>query len=218
VKIFLGTWCGDTQSFLPKFIKIWEQAGLPINQLKLIALRGDEQYKQGPEHEELPYDIHRVPTFVFEREGKEIDRIVEHPVSGLEIDIAQISAGVPSNPSYNAVTELQSLFKNNSLDSLNSQYKSIARSLFGEASYVGELAIYAKKLHYDGEIEKAIYVYTLNTALFRYHPYSQYRLGVFKYECEAYKEAQEYLEKCKSIDPEYLDTNEYLENIATTEN
>ncbi|MFT4567715.1 MAG: hypothetical protein ACI9FN_002682, partial [Saprospiraceae bacterium] len=49
VKIFLGTWCGDTQSFLPKFIKIWEQAGLPINQLKLIALRGEEQYKKGPE-------------------------------------------------------------------------------------------------------------------------------------------------------------------------
>lgn len=217
VKIFLGTWCGDTQNFLPKFIKIWEEAGLSANQLEMIALRGGELYKQGPEHEELAYDIHRVPTFVFERDGKEIGRIVEHPVTDLETDIAQIGAGIPSTPSYASVAELQSLFRNNSIDSMNSQYITIARSLFGNVSYVGELTTYAKKLHYDGEVAKAEYVYRMNTTLFKYHPYSHYRLGIFNFDCDETEKAKEHLLKCESIAPDYMDTKEYLEKISAKE-
>ena len=129
---------------------------------------------------------------------------MEHPVSCLETDIAQISAGVPSTPNYSAVAELQTLLKSDPLDSLHSQYLAIARYVFGKASYVGELTTYAKKLHYNGEIEKAYFVYKLNTSLFKYPPYSYYRLGVFKFECDKIVEAKEHLIKYKNIAPDYL--------------
>ena len=38
VKIFLGTWCGDTKYLLPRFVKSWEAMGLSTEQLQFIAL------------------------------------------------------------------------------------------------------------------------------------------------------------------------------------
>jgi len=217
VKIFLGTWCGDTKNYLPKFIETWQSAGLPSENLELIALRNGEKYKQGPNQEERPYNIHRVPTFVFERDGIEIGRIVEHPVTDLETDIAQISAGLPSKPSYPGVSKLQVLFEEHSLDTLQNRIDKIARTIQNDVSYVGELTTYAKKLQSDGEIEKANYVYTLNNMLYRYHPYSFYRLAAFKFKCDEIETAKEYFEKCQSIKNDYLDTTAYLEKIATIE-
>ena len=47
VDIYLGTWCGDSKYWVPKFIKLWDELGLNKNQLKLIALYGGkERYKQ----------------------------------------------------------------------------------------------------------------------------------------------------------------------------
>ena len=38
VDIYLGTWCGDSKNWVPKFIKLWDELKLNRNQLKLIAL------------------------------------------------------------------------------------------------------------------------------------------------------------------------------------
>jgi hypothetical protein len=91
VLIYLGTWCTDSQDWVPKFIKIWKTYGLDLSNLHLIALHNaDDKYKQSPERTEVKYNIESVPTFIFLRDGKEIGRIVEYPQTTLEEDLKSI--------------------------------------------------------------------------------------------------------------------------------
>jgi len=218
VKIFLGTWCGDTKNYLPKFIKLWEQAGLPKINLELIAVHNDdEHYKQGPNREEAEYGLHRVPTFIFQRDGKEIARIVEHPVTSLEIDLAQIAAGIPTDHSYAGVTHLQEYFATQDADSLNNYPKGFLNKLFEQVSYVGELTTFAKKLDTDGFDQQAEFVYRVNTRLFRYHPYSHYRLGKYLLDQSQYEEAREHFYKTLEMEPGYMNTCKYIVELKEAE-
>jgi len=38
VDIFLGTWCGDSKRWVPRFINYWKAAGLDPDQLSFVAL------------------------------------------------------------------------------------------------------------------------------------------------------------------------------------
>ena len=57
VEIFLGSWCSDSQDWVPRFIKAWDMMGMDRSQLRLIALYGemedDSKYKKGPNGEEI---------------------------------------------------------------------------------------------------------------------------------------------------------------------
>lgn len=48
VDIYLGTWCGDSKKWVPKFVKLWDELGLNRSQLKFIALYDftDGKYRQ----------------------------------------------------------------------------------------------------------------------------------------------------------------------------
>ncbi len=37
VKVFIGTWCGDTKYLVPKFVKCWEQMNLSEKNIEIIA-------------------------------------------------------------------------------------------------------------------------------------------------------------------------------------
>ena len=101
IKLFLGTWCGDSKREIPRFIKILEAANFPMEQLEIIALdRRKEQYKKSPTGEEKGLNIIKVPTMIFFKNGKEINRIVERPIASLEEDIAQIVQNKPYIPNY----------------------------------------------------------------------------------------------------------------------
>lgn len=214
VKVFLGTWCGDTKNYLPKFIKLWEAADLPISNLEFMAVHNDtELYKQGPNHEEEAYGLHRVPTFVFERNGEEIARIVEHPSNSLVTDVAQIAAGYPPKNSYVGVSILQEYFSKQEIDSLDNMPDDIFNELYSEASYVGELTTFAKKLDTEGKDTHAEYVYRLNTKIFRYHPYSHYRLGKFFLDQGQYELAKESFYKTSEIKPDYMNTCKYIVEV-----
>ena len=170
VDIYLGTWCGDSKNWVPKFIKLWDELGLNRNQLKLIALYdGKERYKQGPNNEEKGLNIHRVPTFIFKKNNKEYARIVEYPKNDLETDVAQIALGVPSNPNYAAANYLYKLLDTNIEDFKNNfeeHYKKI-RSLVGKSSEINTLGyvFLRKKQTYE-----ALICFELNTYLFPYNP------------------------------------------------
>lgn len=85
VHVFLGTWCGDSRRNVPRFFK---------------SIKGNDHYKvfiwavdrKMKLDNNLPerYDIHRVPTFVFEKNGIEVGRIVENPNKSIEEDILDI--------------------------------------------------------------------------------------------------------------------------------
>ncbi|PCJ98681.1 MAG: thiol reductase thioredoxin [Flavobacteriaceae bacterium] len=101
VLLFMGTWCGDSKREVPKFIKILEAANFPMDKLKMVAVdRRKEQYKKSPTGEEWGLQIKKVPTFIFLKDGKEVNRIVESPIKSLEKDIHAITSNEPYIPNY----------------------------------------------------------------------------------------------------------------------
>ncbi|QHI38551.1 hypothetical protein IMCC3317_39440 [Kordia antarctica] len=97
VKIFMGTWCEDSQREVPHFYKILDVMNISKEKVELITL--DEE-KETPKHLEDGFNITNVPTFIFYRNGKEINRIVESPVDTLEEDILTILSGDDYKHSY----------------------------------------------------------------------------------------------------------------------
>lgn len=87
---FVGTWCPDSRREIPKLYKILEEAGYDLSKLTMVGVtRG----KSTPENLEEGYNMHRVPTFIFIKDGKEINRFVEYEVETIEDDIAKIVSG-----------------------------------------------------------------------------------------------------------------------------
>lgn len=97
IKIFMGTWCEDSQREVPNFYKIVDVLKLDENNIELITV--DEE-KETPNHLEDGFNITNVPTFIFSKDGKEINRIVEFPVTSLEKDMLSILSGEAYKHSY----------------------------------------------------------------------------------------------------------------------
>ncbi|MFX0558549.1 TlpA family protein disulfide reductase [Maribacter sp. CXY002] len=91
ILLFLGTWCGDSQREVPRFIKLLKALDFPMENLKIVALdRRDGKYKKSPNGEEWGLNILRVPTIIYYKNGREINRIIESPNNSLESDMLQI--------------------------------------------------------------------------------------------------------------------------------
>lgn len=94
IQVFLGTWCGDSKREIPRFFKLLNTIDFPEEKLEMIALNHTKkQYKKSPTGEEKGLNIIKVPTFIFYKDGKEVNRIVESPVESLEKDIVSILKG-----------------------------------------------------------------------------------------------------------------------------
>lgn len=101
IKLFLGTWCGDSKRETPRLIKILLAADFPTEQLEIVALdRRKGMYKKSPTGEEEGLNIIKVPTIIFFKDGKEVNRIVESPLESLEEDMAQIILKKSYTPNY----------------------------------------------------------------------------------------------------------------------
>ncbi|MRI00570.1 thiol reductase thioredoxin [Kriegella sp. EG-1] len=101
ILLFLGTWCGDSKREVPRFIKILETINFPLSNLKMVALdKRKDSYKKSPTGEEWGLNITRVPTFIFYKNGKEVNRIIENPIESLEADIKKIVTQKPYTPNY----------------------------------------------------------------------------------------------------------------------
>ena len=110
VQIFLGTWCGDSKREVPRFMRLANEIGFPIGNIQLIAVGDpDSLYKQSPQHEEKGLGIFRVPAFIIYKNGVELNRINEFPVSSLENDLLNIiitpQAYVPNHRFSSLVTK-----------------------------------------------------------------------------------------------------------------
>jgi len=101
ILVFMGTWCGDSKREVPRFIKILEAQGFPMENLKIVAVdRRKEHYKKSPTGEEWGLSIKRVPTFIFYKDGKETNRIIESPITSLEADMKAIVTDSQYTPNY----------------------------------------------------------------------------------------------------------------------
>lgn len=97
IQLFLGTWCIDSQREVPNFIKILQATDFPINNLEMVAMDRD---KENPAEDKKAWNINYVPTFIFVKDGKEVNRIVEMPLESLEKDMLKILTGQPYTPNY----------------------------------------------------------------------------------------------------------------------
>ena len=83
----MGTWCEDTQRYLPQFYKTIDEAKIADNNIHLIPVDRDKRTTKGIQ---FPYEVYQVPTFILYYRGEEIGRIVESPKETIEKDLAKI--------------------------------------------------------------------------------------------------------------------------------
>jgi thiol-disulfide isomerase/thioredoxin len=85
-RIFMGTWCEDSQLHVPRFVKI-------ANELNWkYSLIGVNREKECPFEKKdcKAWDIQFVPTIVVYRDDIEVGRIVENPKKSIEDDLLDI--------------------------------------------------------------------------------------------------------------------------------
>jgi len=87
LKVYMGTWCSDSQRETPAIYKVLDAAEFDYSNLEIIAVNHD---KETPNHLEKDMDIQYVPTIIFYKSGKEIGRYVELAQETLEKDMLAI--------------------------------------------------------------------------------------------------------------------------------
>lgn len=78
--VFLGTWCADSRNIIPLLFDYLEKSQWSIkDKLSLICVdRAKQALISGQEYLPKAMQIEKVPTIIFLRNGKEIQRIVEY--------------------------------------------------------------------------------------------------------------------------------------------
>ncbi|MBC8754459.1 thioredoxin family protein [Kordia sp. YSTF-M3] len=207
ITVFMGTWCGDSKKEVPRFYKVLEAANFPESKLRVVGLNnGREQYKQGPNGEEKGMNIHRVPTFiVYNKKGKEVGRIVEHPAESLEADLLRICRGKSYEHNYQIVTELDNLFQKKGETYITENVEKVASKLKPFSKSLKELNTYGYVLLRAKATSKAIAVFTMNTKLFPDDKNGYDSLGEAYFVMKNYEKATENYSKVLALDPK--DTN-----------
>jgi thiol-disulfide isomerase/thioredoxin len=97
-KLFIGTWCTDSQQEVPGIIKVLDSTKFNYKNFEIIAL---DRNKETPDSLQKGFDIIKIPTLILSKDGTELNRIVEIPMSlSFEEDILQIINGEPYKHAY----------------------------------------------------------------------------------------------------------------------
>lgn len=90
IKIYLGSWCEDSQREVPALYKILDHLDFDYSKMELIAMTHD---KDTPQNFEEDMNIEYIPSIIFYKDGIEMDRIVEYTQITLEKDMETILSG-----------------------------------------------------------------------------------------------------------------------------
>jgi thiol-disulfide isomerase/thioredoxin len=74
--VFSGSWCSDSKSEVPKMFRLFDEANVSPDRIKLY---GVDRNKTEPTGTAKTYNIERVPTLVLVKGSKEIGRVTEYP-------------------------------------------------------------------------------------------------------------------------------------------
>lgn len=86
--VFMGTWCEDSHSIIPKFYTLLEAAGFSKDRVTLI---GVDREKKTLSHLTEALNIINVPTIMVMKNGKEQGRVVEYGKYGLfDLELGEI--------------------------------------------------------------------------------------------------------------------------------
>jgi thiol-disulfide isomerase/thioredoxin len=97
IKVFMGTWCEDSQRGVPALMKLLNLTEFDQSQLEIIAMTHD---KDTPENYEADYEIEFIPTIMFFKDGAELNRIVEYTQETMELDLLKILKQQAYTPAY----------------------------------------------------------------------------------------------------------------------
>ena len=212
IELYMGTWCGDSKRQVPRFYKVLDALDFPLERLTAIALdnKGDA-YKQSPGGEHEGKNIHRVPTFIFYKDGKEINRIVESPKQTLEEDILNILNNTYT-PNYSGVHFMAKQLESYGAAGVDKRAKKIKKQLMDKVERVYDLNTYARVLMRTGKKEEAITVSRINLLLYPDSAYAHGSLASKLNEVGQSEEAIVLLEKAIVMDP---DDNRYQDLLDT---
>ncbi len=214
IKVFYGTWCGDSKRELPKLYKVIDQAGFDMNQLEMIAVdRKPEAYKQSPNGEERGLNIHRVPTFIFYKDEKEVSRIVEFPKQDFERDMLKIVNEEKYVSNYRIVEYLNSLFKEHGSEKLRENMAQLAASFAEFTMGSRELNTYGYKLLRSNQIKEAMFVFELNIKMYPYKANVYDSLGEAYYTLNKFEKALENYDKVLKLNPNNKNALAMIEKI-----
>lgn len=216
ITLFMGTWCGDSKKEVPRLYKVLEASNFPMDQLTVVAVSSQPgMYKQSPQHEEAGLNIHRVPTVIFYKDGKEVNRIVEHPVKTFEEDIQNIITVNDYKSNYQIVTAVDKLLKKKGAKGLKKKSDKLLKSFEGKVTSMYELNTYGRILYSTNRTNEAIEVFTLNTKLFPDEPRAYMSLANTLGVSNKKEEAIKVLEEAIKILPDNEDLKKNLETIKS---
>ncbi|MEZ4778914.1 MAG: thioredoxin domain-containing protein [Flavobacteriaceae bacterium] len=218
IKAFFGSWCSDSKKELPRFLKVLEAANFPTQNIEIVALDNQSStYKQSPSHEEKDLNIHRVPTFIFYKDGKEVNRIVEHPKETFERDILSIVLENHYNSNYFAVNYLENRIAEIGLDSIRKQKDFLLYLLPEYLKGSRELNTYGYVNLRAKNIDKALFIFELNANLFPRNPNVFDSLGEAYFEVKNFTEALKNYYKVLSLEPDNKNAATMIEKIKQIE-
>lgn len=97
IKVYMGTWCEDSQREIPHLFKILDAVKFPASSMQIIGMSRE---KTTPQQYEKEQNVIMVPTIILSKGDKELNRIVEFPIYSLEKDMVRILRGDPYTPAY----------------------------------------------------------------------------------------------------------------------
>jgi tetratricopeptide (TPR) repeat protein len=175
--------------------------------------RTTDAYKQSPTGEEKGLNIHRVPTFIFYKDGKEVNRIVESPKTTFEYDIKAILNG-KYTANYMAANYLEGLIKTNGIDSLKDMEETLVSRLSDFVKGSRELNTYGYVKLRSGAIKEALYIFDLNTKLFPFKSNVYDSLGEAYFESKNYESALTNYAKVLSLEPKNENAQHMISKIT----
>lgn len=167
VKIYFGSWCGDSKRELPRLMRLLKEIKFPEKNITLIGVDDStEVYKQSPKRLEAGLNIYRVPTFIIYEGKSEVSRIVEYPVETLERDLLKIVSGQTYQPNYAAYHQIHQWKNERLLIDENISARGLAMKIKGNVSSESELNACGYVMMANGELKEAITVFRINANLF----------------------------------------------------
>ena len=167
IKVFFGTWCGDSKREVPRFLKLLSTVSFPEKKVQLIAVGGsDSLVKQSPGHEEAGLGIFRVPTFIIYKNGVEINRVNEFPVFSLEKDMLSIFKNQSYTPNYHSFKTVSGWINDGTLLDENISNRGLAEQLRPLVSSEHELNSLGYLLLKQGKNKEALKIFQVNYSLY----------------------------------------------------
>jgi thiol-disulfide isomerase/thioredoxin len=167
MKIFFGSWCGDSKRELPKMTKVLEKLSFPQKNFTLIGVDDStEVYKQSPQRQEAGMNIFRVPTFIVYENGKEVGRIVEYPTETMERDLLKMFSKEEYVPNYFGYPQIIQWMNGGLLSDENISARGLAMQLKNRIASESELNACGYVMIAQGNLKEAIAVLRINVNLF----------------------------------------------------